>query len=228
MYDFGIASVTLAVSHWRRWLFGPGKVPTYAHLFAHDSTPRPRIDYLQYSKRVHLEGLDKDGHEAARGFYLEAWNGTGRYTYDRIGRGTIDIDAAVVSMIGTIQPSRLAEYVASAVRGGSGDDGLIQRFQLAVWPDCPSRWRNVDRWPDTKAKGLPTTWFVVWMNLARQTWEPSKPTMTTRRTCDSTQAHAQERTDAQNDSDPRRKPLTALDVKRSWAKRREAMRDNAK
>lgn len=99
-----------------------------------------------------LKSLDKDGHESARGFYLESWNGTGRYTYDRIGRGTIDIDAAVVSMIGTIQPGRLAEYVSSAVRGGSGDDGLIQRFQLAVWPDCPSKWRNVDRWPDTTAK----------------------------------------------------------------------------
>ncbi len=99
-----------------------------------------------------LRSLDKDGHEAARGFYLEAWNGNGRYCYDRIGRGTIDIDAAVVSMIGTIQPSRLAEYVCSAVRGGSGDDGLIQRFQLAVWPDCSSKWHNVDRWPDLVAK----------------------------------------------------------------------------
>ncbi len=99
-----------------------------------------------------LKSLDKDGHESARGFYLESWNGNGRYTYDRIGRGTIDIDAAVVSMIGTIQPGRLAEYVSSAVRGGSGDDGLIQRFQLAVWPDCPSTWRNVDRWPDTTSK----------------------------------------------------------------------------
>jgi putative DNA primase/helicase len=99
-----------------------------------------------------LRSLDKDGHEAARGFYLEAWNGNGRYCYDRIGRGTIDIDAAVVSMIGTIQPSRLAEYVCSAVRGGSGDDGLIQRYQLLVWPDCPSKWRNVDRWPDSAAK----------------------------------------------------------------------------
>lgn len=99
-----------------------------------------------------LKSLDKDGHESARGFYLESWNGNGRYTYDRIGRGTIDIAAACVSMIGTIQPSRLAEYVSGAVKGGSGDDGLIQRFQLAVWPECPSRWRNVDRWPDSEAK----------------------------------------------------------------------------
>ena len=99
-----------------------------------------------------LRSLDKEGHEAARGFYLEAWNGNGRYSYDRIMRGTIDIDAACVSMIGTIQPSRLAEYVIGAVKGGSGDDGLIQRNQLTVWPECPSSCRNVDRWPDTQAK----------------------------------------------------------------------------
>ena len=101
-----------------------------------------------------LKSLDKDGHESARGFYLEAWNGNGRYSYDRIMRGTIDIDAACVSMIGTIQPSRLAEYVSGAVRGGSGDDGLIQRFQLTVWPECPTRWQNVDRWPDGEAKRI--------------------------------------------------------------------------
>jgi putative DNA primase/helicase len=89
-----------------------------------------------------LKSLDKEGHEGARGFYLEAWNGNGRYTYDRVGRGTIDIDAACVSMIGTIQPGRLAEYVSAAVRGGSGDDGLIQRFQLAVWPKRPGKKRG--------------------------------------------------------------------------------------
>ena len=28
-----------------------------------------------------------------------------------------------------------------------GDDGLLQRFQLAVWPDVAGPWRKVDRWP---------------------------------------------------------------------------------
>ena len=35
-----------------------------------------------------LRSLDKQGREGDREFYLEAWNGTGSYTYDRIGRGT--------------------------------------------------------------------------------------------------------------------------------------------
>ena len=38
------------------------------------------------------------------------------------------------------------------MRGGAGDDGLIQRFGLMVWPDTGGDWRNVDRWPDGDAK----------------------------------------------------------------------------
>lgn len=99
-----------------------------------------------------LRSLDKEGQEGARAFFLESWNGTGRYTYDRIGRGTMDIEATTLSIVGAIQPGPLSDYLHNAVRGGVGDDGLLQRFQLAVWPDCPSTWRNVDRWPDTSAK----------------------------------------------------------------------------
>ena len=40
----------------------------------------------------------------------------------------------------------------AAVYGGLDDDGLIQRFQLIVWPDVSRTFRNVDQWPDTKAK----------------------------------------------------------------------------
>jgi len=38
------------------------------------------------------------------------------------------------------------------VQGEQGADGLLQRFQLTVWPDPPTTWRNVDRYPDTEAK----------------------------------------------------------------------------
>ena len=99
-----------------------------------------------------LKSLDKEGREGARTFFLEAWNGDGRFTYDRIQRGTLDIPAAIVSIIGGIQPGPLGDYIRKLESGGAGDDGLLQRFQLAVWPDCPKSWRNVDRWPDTAAK----------------------------------------------------------------------------
>ena len=109
-----------------------------------------------------LRSLDKEGQEGCRAFYLEAWNGTGRYTYDRIVRGTIDIESAILSIIGGIQPGPFRDYMREAVRGGKGDDGLMQRFQLAVWPDTNQPWRNVDRWPDTKARQAA---FDVFENL---------------------------------------------------------------
>ncbi len=99
-----------------------------------------------------LKALDKEGQEGARSFYLEAWNGNGRYTFDRIARGTIDIEAAILSIIGGIQPGPLGEYLRAAAKGGLGDDGLIQRFQLLVWPDISKEWINIDRWPDSDAR----------------------------------------------------------------------------
>ncbi len=110
-----------------------------------------------------LRSLDREGREGDRSFYLEAWNGTGAYTYDRIGRGTLHIEAATVSVLGGIQPGPLASYVREAAGDGRGADGLLQRFQLLVWPDEPADWRNVDCWPDTEAK---TSAFRVFERLA--------------------------------------------------------------
>ena len=98
-----------------------------------------------------LATMDRSGHENDRAFYLEAWNGTGDYTYDRIVRGTLHIEAACVSILGGITPGPLSAYLRETF-SGVRDDGLIQRFQLAVYPDPPRDWRNVDRLPDTKAK----------------------------------------------------------------------------
>lgn len=99
-----------------------------------------------------LKSLDKEGQEGARTFYLEAWNGTGSYTFDRIGRGTLEIPAAILSMIGGVQPGPLAQYLRAAAREGKGDDGLVQRLQLAVWPDVAQDWANVDRPPEPVAR----------------------------------------------------------------------------
>jgi putative DNA primase/helicase len=100
-----------------------------------------------------LRSMDREDRSADRGFYLEAWSGASPlYTYDRVGRGTIDIPDPCVSILGSIQPGPLQEYISGAVRGSKGDDGLLQRFQLAVWPDVAPEWKNVDRWPDKEAR----------------------------------------------------------------------------
>jgi Protein of unknown function (DUF3987) len=99
-----------------------------------------------------LRSFDREGREGDRAFYLEAWNGNGRFTYDRIGRGTVEIPATCVSVFGAIQPGPLLAYLSRSAFDGVGDDGLLQRLQVVVWPDLAGMWRNVDRWPDTKAR----------------------------------------------------------------------------
>jgi hypothetical protein len=99
-----------------------------------------------------LRNLDKQGREGDRSFYLEAWNGTGSFDVDRISRGSLHVPALCLSILGSIQPGPLSTYVYQAAQGEKGDDGLLQRFQLLIWPDPPTTWTNVDRWPDVEAK----------------------------------------------------------------------------
>lgn len=99
-----------------------------------------------------LTSLDRYGREGDRSFYLESWNGTGSFTVDRIGRGSLHIPALCLSILGGIQPGPIGSYVYQATAGSTGDDGLLQRFQMTVWPDAPKHWINIDRFPDSKAK----------------------------------------------------------------------------
>ena len=100
-----------------------------------------------------LRSMDKFGREGDREFYLEAWNGDGNegFDIDRIGRGHIHIEALCLSIIGGMQPGKFRSYAAGAFRGGTGDDGLLQRFQLAVWPEVSPGWENIDRAADAHA-----------------------------------------------------------------------------
>ena len=50
-------------------------------------------------------------------------------------------------MLGGIQPGRLRSYLVDALEDGPSNDGLIQRFQVLVWPDMPTGWDYVDRPP---------------------------------------------------------------------------------
>lgn len=99
-----------------------------------------------------FRSMDKEGRESDRAFYLEAWNGSGGYTYDRIGRGTLDIPALCLSIFGAVTPGSISRYVYEASRGGKGDDGFLQRFQLLVYPDSPKRYDYVDRPPNKDAR----------------------------------------------------------------------------
>lgn len=122
-----------------------------------------------------LRSLEREGRENDRAFYLEAWNGRNSYTYDRIGRGTVHIESHCVSILGGIQPGPLSAYVREALSADRGADGLLQRFQLLVFPDDSADWVDVDRWPDAKAK---TTAYAVFDRLAEWDARTSAPKST--------------------------------------------------
>jgi hypothetical protein len=98
-----------------------------------------------------LVNWDRQGHEVDRAFYLEAWNGYGSKTTDRIGRGTIHTKNLCISILGSTQPSKLLSYFQQALSGAE-NDGLLQRFQLLVYPDEPKKWTLIDRKPDDQAQ----------------------------------------------------------------------------
>ncbi|MEK6805124.1 MAG: YfjI family protein [Pseudomonadota bacterium] len=104
--------------------------------------------------RDELVGLianwEREGREGDRAFFLEAWNGNQSFDTDRIGRGHIEIANLCVSIFGGIQPDKLIAYLEEAANA-LGNDGMLQRFQLLVFPD-PRRWEWRDRSPDKAAR----------------------------------------------------------------------------
>lgn len=78
-----------------------------------------------------LSTWDREGHEADRSFYLEAWNGDDSKTSDRTGRGTTYTKSLCVSILESTQPDKLLGYFQS----GFCNDELLQGLQLLVYPD---------------------------------------------------------------------------------------------
>lgn len=121
-----------------------------------------------------LATLGAEGHEGDREFYLTAWNGNAEYKIDRIERGSLVVPNLTVSMLGGIQPSKLNSYVQSATRSDNSDDGLLQRFQMVVFPDIKGTWKNVDRLPDIQAfndaqQAFERLWKVDPVSIGAQT-----------------------------------------------------------
>ena len=98
-----------------------------------------------------LSTWDREGHEEDRSFYLEAWNGDDSKTSDRIGRGTTYTKSLCVSILGGTQPDKLFAYFQQSL-SGSCNDGLLQRFQLLIYPDDVKEWNLVDKVPNKEAQ----------------------------------------------------------------------------
>lgn len=136
--------------------------PTMRRYVVNDSTVEKLAELLTvnpwgvlvYRDELHglLCNMDRQGQEGARGFYLTGYDGNQGHAIDRIGRGESYIPRVCISMLGGIQPGKVQSYVRDAVAGGASDDGLLQRFGLAVWPDVNRDFIYVDSWPNTPAK----------------------------------------------------------------------------
>ncbi len=97
-----------------------------------------------------LMTLEEERSATARGLYLSGWLGNEGYRFDRIMRGTTNLPKFALSVVGGIQPGPLGRYVRRAFSGERAD-GMLQRFQLIVWPDSEA-FRYVDRIPDGPAR----------------------------------------------------------------------------
>lgn len=105
--------------------------------------------------RDELVGLlcswEREDRQQDRSFYLEGWNGNQGFTVDRIGRGTIDTKNICLSVLGGIQPAKLTSYLLQSTSSLT-NDGMMQRFQLLVYPDEAKDWKLIDEYPDSGAK----------------------------------------------------------------------------
>jgi hypothetical protein len=97
-----------------------------------------------------LTSFEMPGRESDRGFYLAGWNGGGDYQVDRIVRGSPYVPHLCLSLVGTTQPEKIQAYIAKNTTS-LANDGLIQRFQLTVYPDSLKR-KYVDQRSDQEAK----------------------------------------------------------------------------
>ncbi len=97
-----------------------------------------------------LSSLDGSGADAGRSFYLEGWNGNRSYEFDRIMRGSGFIENHCLSILGGIQPDKLINYLEPSIKGNA-NDGLLQRFQLLVYPDI-NKWEYKDEYPNREVR----------------------------------------------------------------------------
>lgn len=91
-----------------------------------------------------LNTMDQEKHNADRAYFLECWAGKGQFRVDRQSREGNYVKNLCLSVIGTIQPDPLVEFIQES--GGNkskAGDGFIQRFQMSVYPD-PVEFEYVD------------------------------------------------------------------------------------
>lgn len=102
-----------------------------------------------------LTRLNETANNDERMLYLEAWGGKGSKEVDRVTQESFFIKNLCLSLFGTMHPDSVKRMVADAVSGAkTTDDGMLNRFQLMVWPESPkfATLEYVDRKVDNEAR----------------------------------------------------------------------------
>src|SRR5262249_12520481 len=97
-----------------------------------------------------LAAISQDDRQSERKFYLTAWAGMYQYSVDRLSRPSIHLPVSRISVVGGATPNTLEPFIRHAY-GGGHDDGMMQRFQLGVYPDLSPDYHDIDRPPDREA-----------------------------------------------------------------------------
>lgn len=139
-----------------------------------DATPEALLQKLQSNPlgillyRDELSGvfasMTKAGREQERALLLEGFNASGSpYTQERIGREKLIVPCVHINILGGIQPKMLLPIIADR-KSGIADDGLLERFQLMVYPNDKTT-SYTDVLPSTKSKEKINNIFLLLAKL---------------------------------------------------------------
>lgn len=121
-----------------------------------------------------MSNLDQEENTIARGFFLTGWSGNSPYSFDTISRGETHVSAVCVSVFGNIQPRPLDAIFNRLRNDPTKADGMLQRFQLAVYPEGLPKWQRPTTWLDKEVKERA---FAVFQNLRKLELQEDKPTL---------------------------------------------------
>lgn len=111
-----------------------------------------------------LLNMERADRQHERGFYLEAFNGFGSYSQERVTRKNIELDRVIASIMGGIQPAKITPLLAGK-ENGTGDDGLLERLlQMMVYPDFNGM-EYVDQAPNIMAEMTAKSTFEALAHL---------------------------------------------------------------
>ena len=134
-----------------RRIFKTNEISIQAMTMLQQQNPRGVLMFRDELTGLMVKWTREDGADE-RAYFLEGWNGDGSYTDFKVGRGLTDAKNICISLLGGIQPDKLKHYLSQAKNGNN--DGLIQRFQLGVWPNepDPTKWEFIDATPNKAEK----------------------------------------------------------------------------